>query len=272
MAFLCNYKTYFISIGLTSKVFSMNDVIQKPLKLDIIKSVYFKRIMFDHLDIVKKHSIVKYNKSLQKMLNIEKKHYNKLPYIEIVSNYDLEYVNKLESKFINIPDRFLDRIKFTTEFFNKETKMKEKYPKNKKYTVIQHIKTHHSFRFKELFKDIDIVKNIKIVRFYSIYGNDNMSSLCENCNNLEDIYISGVNFKKITNMKNTFANCYKLKILNISNFNLNKNANIENMFLNCNNLKQLNINGRNINLTDEDTKDIVKNNGGEIILKRYNFI
>ena len=73
-------------------------------------------------------------------------------------------------------------------------------------------------------------------------------------------------------MKNTFANCYKLKILNISNFNLNKNANIENMFLNCNNLKQLNINGRNINLTDEDTKDIVKNNGGEIILKRYNFI
>ena len=70
---------------------------------DNLKSDYFLRKLFDILKENKSLSIIKYNKKLQKRLNINIDNYKECSKIEI----ELKLDNNKYGKFINIPDEKL---------------------------------------------------------------------------------------------------------------------------------------------------------------------
>ena len=163
-----------------------------------LKSDFFLRKLFAILNKNKSVNIMKYNKNLQKRLNINVNDYKEYSKIEI----ELKLVDNGNDKFINIPDNEKEYYHIYFDNSNKEVK-KNYLEKNEK------------------------VKMIKIIIDYQVKSLEKLFFLC-NC--IESIFFKKFYRSKKTNMKLMFLECSLLKELNLSNFNTDNVTDMSCMF------------------------------------------
>ena len=176
-------------------------------KLEEIKSKYIIQLIFDILIKKKALYIIKYNKIIQKRMDISAKDYKE--YSEKFSPIEIEIVpeipNNCDGKFININKE--DEIYYHIYFNDNKEEIKR-----------------NDLNYNDNVSKIKIIIDYQVKSFYELFNS------CE-C-------IEYINFKKfyrnnINNMADMFYECSSLKELNFSNFNINNTTDIRAMFFGC---------------------------------------
>jgi len=213
-----------------------------------LKSVYFLKKIFEYMKTNKYLTIVKYNKKLQKRLNLNINDFK--DYSQLYSPIEIELNivnNKYHNKqFINIFDDF--NLKYYHIYFDdsneeiKRTKMND-YTEAK---VIKIIIDYQIKSFKSLFSSCNCIREIHFKKFFRI-NITNMEAMFYGCSSLRVLNLSNFNTHNVTNMNLMFAYCSLLKELNLSNFNTNKVTNMCGMFQECSSLRELNVSNFNTN-------------------------
>ena len=167
-----------------------------------LKSFFIFKKIIEYMKKNKSLEIIRYNKKLQKRLNLNINDYKE--YYQPIK-IELKIVEDKYGKFINISDK--EEEYYHIYFNNSNEEIKRNY-----------------------LNINDKVKIIKIIIDYQIESFYNLFYYCT-C-------IEYINFKKfyrnnITNMRGMFGGCSSLKELNLSNFNTNNVTNMRNMFSGC---------------------------------------
>ena len=208
-----------------------------------LKSDYFLRKICDYLQRKKSLEIFKYNKKIQKRLNISINNYKE--YSEIYSSIEIELipVKNNYGKFINIPVNEKDY--FHIYYDERKDEIKD-----------------------NMSVDSYEVSKIKIIIDYQVKS---FKCLFNNCKCIELISFKKFYRNNIIDMRNMFLGCLSLKELNLSNFNTNNVTNMNRMFSGCSSLKELNIS--NFNLIDPMYINEIFNGCSEELKKkiRYQF-
>ena len=214
------------------------------IKSDIIfskiKSDFFLRKLFDFMKRNNSLKIMKYNKKLQKRLNLSIKDFKEGS--ELYSSIEIEIKptkNKNNHRFIN---RYDDELEYYHIYFDdkKEEIKTNDLTRKDKVNKIKIVIDYQVESFKELFADCYRIESIHFKKFHRININD-MGLMFYRCSTLKEINFSNFNTKNVTNMKSMFYECSSLKELNLSNFNTNKVINMCGMFEECLSLKKVNV-------------------------------
>ena len=180
--------------------------VEEQGKLRKLISDYFIQKFIGYMTERKYLETIRYNKSIQKRINININHYK--VYSETKTSIELDIIpmKGKYGKFINIKEE--DK-KYFHIYFN-----------NNKKKEIENT---------SLYKD-DNVSKISIIIDYQIKSFSKLFYYCE--------YIESIKFKKfyrnnVTNMSWMFNGCSSLKELNLNNFNTNNVTNMSWMFRGC---------------------------------------
>ena len=160
--------------------------------IDNIKSRYILSKIYENMTKKKKLEIVKYNKKVQKRLDLGAKDYKE--YSETFTPIEIEIIPTKDKygKFIDIDKK--DKLYYHIYFNDNKEEIKNKYK----------------------IEEEDKVRKIKIIIDYQVKS---FKKLFINCECIESI-----NFKKfyrnnITNMGYMFSRCSSLKLLRFNSFN-----------------------------------------------------
>ena len=221
--------------------------INQKVILPKIKSHYILKDVYNHLQKRKLMKIIKYNKNLQKKMNIsinDYKHYKKIG-IEIIPS-PIKY-----GKFINYDEKYKSHFHI---YFNNETEeIKRNYfDKGEKINKIKIIIDPKVNTFFELFKNCECIYSINFTHF-NVNNINNMSHMFYGCSFLNKIIFTNFNTDKVTDMSCMFYECSSLKSLNPSKFNTYRVTKMNDMFFNCKSLKELNITNFNTNYVTDMT-------------------
>ena len=217
-------------------------------QLEKIKSIYFlQNRLFDILTKNKFLEIIKYNKTMQKQLNLDIKDYQE--YSEIFSPIELE-LTPIKNGFGNFINLFGEEEKtshFHIFFDNNKSETKI-YALNEDDNIskIKIIIDHQIKSFEELFKYSNCIESINFKKFYRTNIN-NMRQMFFGCEKLKNLILLNFKTNNVIDMSYMFYNCSSLKELNLSNFNTNNVTNMSCMFSGCSSLKELNLNNFNTN-------------------------
>ena len=225
--------------------------------LDLIKSKYILKQIFNHLKNKTLLQIIRYNKNLQKKLNKTKTHYKReyfniiieiipeenilknhaeiltkkrayFPHHGIVSHGDSGY----EFTFINIKKKYKSYFHiYFNDDLNKEIK-RDYITEKDKVSKIKIIIDYKIKSLSRLFKTIICIKSINFIKFKNKNIN-NMSHLFESCS-LKKINFSNFITKNVTDMRCMFMSCEALGT--VPEYNLSKCTDISKMFSGCGNL------------------------------------
>ena len=200
--------------------------------LENIKAHYFLEQIFELLSKKTSLNIIKYNKNIQKSLNITTKDFRE--YLELYSTIEVELIT-----IRNINGEIMN--------FNKkedEPYFHFNFDKNIKITIDYQVNS-----LRGLFKDCKSIESIIFKKFYRKNIND-MSCMFSGCSSLKEIDLSNFNTDNVTNMVHMFSGCSSLKELNLSNFNTCKVTKMDYMFYGCSSLEKIDVsNFSNDNLT-----------------------
>ena len=217
--------------------------------LNKIKSSYFLEFLFKYHLIEKTNlEIIRYNKKIQKRLNISLQNYK--DYYKIIIILIPIIKNKLTKEkniFINIKAE--ERTYFHIYFNDKDEEIERNYfLKNEGIRQIK-IKIDEKIKSLEnLFSDCDCLEKIDFIKF----NRDDITNLRKmfyNCEALNDLNVSKIKTDNVVNMEEIFYECSSLKKLNINNFITSNVINMKSMFFGCSLLNEL-------NLTNFDTKKV----------------
>ena len=210
--------------------------------LDNIKSNYFLEEIIGYLKKSKSLKIVKYNKKIQKRLNLSIQNYKDYSKIEI----ELIPSKDKYGKFINITNK--KEKSYFHFYFNDEEKeiKKNTISESDKVIKIKIIIDYQVKTFKNLFKDCQCIESINFIQFNRNNIN-NMGGTFSCCLSLKKLCLSNFNTDNVTNMGGMFSYCQSLKSINISNFNTVNVTNMGGMFNGCLTLEDLNISNINTN-------------------------
>ena len=218
------------------------NISKKGLKkgFEKIKSDYFLRKLFNIIKINKSLVIMKYNKKLQKRLNISINDYKECSKIEI----ELKLADNKYGQFINISGK---ENYCHIYFDNSNKEIKRNYLEENE--EVKMIKIIIDYQFKSLEKLFHICNSIDSIYFKKFYRNNitNMSYMFSGCSSLKELNLSNFNTNKVNNMSYMFTGCSSLKELNLSNCITNKVTNMSGMFNKCSSLKELNLSNFNTN-------------------------
>ena len=220
-----------------------NPIIKKNQFENLKSNFIFKRI-FTYLHKRKLLEIIKYNKKMQKKLNINNNNYKEA--MKIYSSIEVEII-PIENKydFFIITD-YEDERYYHIYFNNNKQEMKRTYLK--KSDKISNIKIKIDYQIISLNKLFSNIKCIKSINFKKFYRNNiiNMSRIFYKCSSLKELNLSNFNTDHVTNMSYMFYECSSLTMLNLSNFNISHVTNMNYMFYGCSSLKELNISNFNL--------------------------
>ena len=215
---------------------------------DNLKSDYFLRKLFDIIQKEKSLNIMKYNKILQKRLNItlnDYKEYASKIEIELRLTDERRAKYGVHDKFINVS--YKDK-KYYHVYFDNSNKESKRilFEYMGKVKIIKIIIDHQVKSFKGLFKNCNCINSIFFKKFYRNNITD-MSEMFYGCYSLKELNLSNFNTNNVTNMSYMFRGCSSLKELNLSNFNTNNVIDMSCMFSYCSLLKELNLSNFNTN-------------------------
>ena len=169
---------------------------EKTKIFENIKSVYFLRKTFNIIKKTKCLNIIRYNKKLQKRLNISVNDYRAFCKIEIeLKLYSYIYEG---CKFINIPEN--EKEYYHIYFDDSNEEIKRNYlEENEKVKIIK-IKIDYQVKsFKELFSYCYCIESINFKKFYRNNITD-MSCIFFGCSSLKELYLNNFNTNNVTNM------------------------------------------------------------------------
>ena len=218
---------------------------EQKKEFDNLKSDFIFKKIISFMKRNKSLNIMKYNKKLQKRLNININDFRECSEIEI----ELKLVDGEYGKFINIPkkDKEYYHIYFDNSNEGIKRKIKRNYLKqNEKVKMIKIIIDYQAISLKRLFFDCDCIESIFFKKLYRS-NITNMSYMFCGCSSLKELNLSSFNTNNVTNMSHMFNGCSSLKELNFSNFNTNNVYDMSWMFYGCSSLKELNLSKFNTN-------------------------
>ena len=209
-------------------------------QLEKIKSVYFlQNRLFEILTKNKFLEIIKYNKTLQKKLDLSIKDYKE--YSEIFSPIEIELI-PIKNDFGSFINLYVEKEKASHFhiYFNNDKEEIKRYVLNKDDNIskIKLIIDYQIKSFEELFKYSNCIESINFKKFYRTNIN-NMRQMFFGCEKLKNLILLNFKTNNVTDMSYMFYNCSSLKELNLSNFNTNNVTNMEWMFSDCSSLKEL---------------------------------
>ena len=210
---------------------------------DNLKSDYFLIRIFDIMKKNKTLEILKYNKKLQKRLNLNINDYKK--YSQIYSSIELELKTNeyIYGRFINIFDE--EKQYYRIYFNNSKKEISRNYLKYKeKVETIKIIINYQVKSFIELFLDCKCISSIYFKKFYRNNITD-MNWMFSKCTLLKEIDSTNFNTNNVIDMAWMFCKCSSLEELNLSNFNTNNVENMYCMLHKCSSLKKLNVSNFN---------------------------
>ena len=202
-----------------------------------MKSVYILRKIFDIIPKNKNLEIIRYNKKLQKKLDLSINNYKKYPELYTSIELEIKPVYCEYGKFIKISDS--DKEYYHTYFDDNKEEIKRNYlNKEDKVNKIKIIMDYQVKSFKKLFFGCTCVESIYFKKFYRNNITD-MSYMFSECSALKELNLSNFNTINVTNMYNMFQRCKSLKQLDLSNFNTINVIDMSYMFNGCLSLKDL---------------------------------
>ena len=191
-----------------SKLIAANNKLRK------LKSDYFIQKFFGYMPKRKSLETVRYNKSIQKRINININHYK--AYSEEYSSIELDIIPMKGEygKFISINEE--DK-KYLHIYFNdnKKKEIERTYlDEDENVSKISIIIDYQIKSFSELFYYCDCIESIKFKKFYRNNITD-MSGMFSRCSSLKELNLNNFNTNNVTNMRGMFSGCLdelKLKI------------------------------------------------------------
>jgi len=215
-------------------------------QLKNVKSHYIIKKFFEYITERKSLEIIRYNKNIQKRINININHYK--AYYETKTSIELDIMPMKGEyfKFINIKEE--DKKYFHIYFNDNKKKEIENISLNKDDNVskISIIIDYQIKSFSQLFYNCWRIESIEFKKFYRNNVVD-MSYMFYGCSSLKELNLNNFNTINVTDMRNMFSYCSSLKELNLNNFNTNNVINMSCIFLACSSLKELNLNNFNTN-------------------------
>ena len=212
-------------------------------KFHKLKSKYFlEKIMFN-IHKNKFLDIIKYNKSIQRRLNLTINDYKE--FCEKFSSIEIEIspAKNIYGKFININQK--DELYYHIYFDNKMEEIKRtNINEDDKISKINIRISYQIISFHDLFNYCRCIESINFKKFYRNNIN-NMSYMFHGCSSLKEINLSKFNTNNVINMSYMFGGCKSLKELNVSNFNTNNVTDMNYMFYGCSSLKELDLSNFN---------------------------
>ena len=211
-----------------------------------VKSYYIIKKFFEYMTERKSLETIRYNKSIQKRIDININHYK--AYFETKTSIELDII-PMKGKcgvFINIEEE--DKKYFHIYFNDNKKKEIENTLLNIDNNVskISIIIDYQIKSFSELFDHCKCIESIKFKKFYR-NNITNMSWMFSECSSLKELNLNNFITNNVTNMRSMFYECSSLKELNLNNFNTNNVTNMDSMFRGCSSLKKLNLNNFNTN-------------------------
>ena len=204
-----------------------------------MRSNVILRKTFNIMEKNKLLKIVKYNKKLQKRLNLSVKDYKEYSIIEI----ELKIEDNKYNKFINISSN--NEKYYHIYFDDSKEEIKRKYFKKDEKNKTVKIKINYQIKsFKELFYNCKCISSICFKIFYRTNITD-MSYMFYGCSSLKELDLTNFNTDEVTNMSHMFYGCSSVKELNITNFNTNNVTDMKDMFSECSNELKNKINLQN---------------------------
>ena len=215
---------------------SDSKLIKSKAILKIVKSKYILRKIFNHFPKLKTLNIIKYNKNIQNILNINSEDY------EYFSEIEIE-IKPIKNAFGNITKTLEKNDKpYYHIYINDDKEEYKSYylPEKRDVNKIRIIIDKEVKSLANIFYYCDKIESINFIRFYRSNIND-MSCMFERCKSLKEINFSNFNTKNVKYMENMFKKCLSLKKLDLSNFNTKNVINMASMFSKCYALEELNI-------------------------------
>ena len=196
-----------------------------------------EKIMKKHLDEKVCLKLVKYNKDLQRKLNIKKIDYINFSERVIIDLYPKNELERGQHPFINIKEN--KRQYFHIYFDNNIIEERRTYiTENDRVNRIRVIIENEINSFAKLFWLCKCIKRINFVKCDN-KKITNLDSIFMHCLFLTDIDISKLKTDNVTNMESMFSVCSALENLNLSNFNTHNVFTMYQMFFGCTDLRNL---------------------------------
>ena len=197
-----------------------------------IKSNFILKKFFDYIHKIKSLETIRYNKSIQKRINININHYKE--YSEKCSSIEME-IKPMKKKcggFVNIKK---EDEKYYHIYYNDNKRKQIKSTllnENDKVSKINIIIDYQVKSFYKLFFGCEYIESICFKKFYR----NNITNMCGTfykCSSLKELSINNFNTNNVIYMNSLFSGCSSLKELNLNNFNTNKVTDMRYMFNGC---------------------------------------
>ena len=183
-------------------------------QLKIVKSDYFIQKFFGYMPKRKSLETIRYNKNIQKRINININHYK--TYSEEYSSIELDII-PMKGKYRKFITIYGEDKKYFHIYFN-DNKKKEientSLHRDENVSKISIIIDYQIKSFSKLFYYCDCIESIKFKKFYRNNVTD-MSCMFYGCSSLKELNLNNFNTNNVTNMSCMFSGCLdelKLKI------------------------------------------------------------
>ena len=207
-------------------------------KLKKLKCDYFIQKFFEYMSERKLLETIRYNKSIQKRIDININHYK--AYFETKTSIELDIIpmKGKYGKFINIKEE--DKKYFHIYFNDNKEKEIENTSLNSNDNISK-ISIIIDYQIKSFAKLFCYCKCVESVGFKKFYRNNvtDMSYMFYRCSSLKQLNLNNFNTNNVTNMRDMFFGCSSLKELNLNNFNTNNVTDMNSMFSRCSSLKKI---------------------------------
>ena len=193
---------------------------------------------------------IRYNKSIQKRINININHYKAYSETKTLIELDIIPMKGEYGEFININ---AEDKKYFHIYFNDN---KNKEIKNTSLNIVDIIDKisiiidYQIKSFSKLFYCCCCVESIKFKKFYRNNITD-MSDMFRGCSSLKELNLINFNTNNVIDMRSMFNGCSSLKELNLNNFNTNNVTHMSCMFNGCLNELKLKIKSQFKNFKEE---------------------
>lgn len=230
--------------------------VKNPQSSGILSKINSKYIIKKIFEILFKGfylNIIRYNKALQKELELTIKDYKE--YSELYSPIEFEIIPASDKygNFINLTD---NEHKYCHIYINDNKEEEKTYSLDEeekdKINKIRIIIDYKIDSFDKLFEDCKCIESITVKKFNRI-NIENMRGMFWECTSLKEINLEKFRTNEVTNMSWMFFNCKALKKADISKFNLDNVEKMVGMFWGCASLDEINLPTFN-NIDDIDIK------------------
>ena len=208
--------------------------------LNKINSKYILKTIFWNLSKKGSLNIIKYNKTFQKILEINEEDFKE--YLEKFSPIEIEIIPALNEKgiFINIPNK-KNKSHFHIFFNDSNDEIYNNcLEEDDKVFKIKIIIDHKVVSFNKLFENCKCIESINFKKFYRINIED-MRSMFWQCSSLKEVNMSKFITNNVINMSWMFYRCHSLKKIDMSNCNIDSLTKMVGIFWGCSSLEEVNL-------------------------------